>query len=357
MWYWATVGEPISLSIPLHIGYNMLESLYQDAHLFLQKLFAEADTKNLNLQPHWDIDHICYRTESLDRYAELKRGFEKEHALLIESEVNGRPISTFRLSTPIQFKQYKIHLLELPAPKPDKLTQRGFEHIEVVCDQTFDDLKNQFKNFRLKSSGLEKVFNQELEIIFESGSIKFHQLSLASVVQLEKNKPVMGALMDSQVLVLFKKHSPLVAGTFPLGLSVANSDLDIILQATNLKQFKKDILSNYGHLSKFKIDESIVEGMPSLVAQFEWEGVPFELFAQDRPSVQQRSYQHFLIEEKLLKYCGSDFREKVIANRRRGMKTEPAFAEALSIEGDSYTELLSLQLLPLQELQARHVKN
>ncbi len=153
---------------------------------FLNRLFVEVKRNQIEILRTWEIDHLCYRVDSLSRYQELKEEFAKLGDLLIESEVNGRPIATYRLSEPIQFEGWRIDVVELPAPKPLKPTPEGFEHIEVVCDVPFAVLEKKYLHLQIDLSGLKKDFNQEFEIRLKAGSVKFHHISLGSVIETEK---------------------------------------------------------------------------------------------------------------------------------------------------------------------------
>ncbi len=75
----------------------------QQALQFLENLFQQLDQKNVQLEKHWMIDHLCYRTSSLEQYSELKNNFASFAELLIESDVNGRPIATYKFSKSIQW--------------------------------------------------------------------------------------------------------------------------------------------------------------------------------------------------------------------------------------------------------------
>lgn len=66
--------------------------------------------------------------------------------------------------------------------------------------------------------------------------------------------------------------------------------------------------------------------------------------------MRQRGYLHFLIEERLLKLGSKPFVNRIQQLRHRGLKTEPAFAAALHLEGDPYVELLKLQTLDEETL-------
>lgn len=165
------------------------EVLTKQAISFLEKAFSGLDENNFIIEPTWQIDHLCYRTTSEENYIAINSHIAKFASLLIESDVNGRMISTFKLTTPIIFRNWKIDLIEVPAPKKGKIVAEGFEHFEVVCDLSFDEIKNRYRNFKFDDSGLSKELNQELEFPFNGFAVKFHHLSLEAVIKIEKLPP------------------------------------------------------------------------------------------------------------------------------------------------------------------------
>jgi predicted metalloenzyme YecM len=310
---------------------------------FLEKLFLTLDKSHVEIAPHWDIDHLCYRVDSLKRYEELKNSFLSFGKLLIESDVNGRPIATFKLNSSIAFKHWVIDVVELPAPKASKPTKEGFEHIEVVCDLSFMELEEKYKHLKLDLGGLKKDFNQEFEIDLGERNLKFHHMSLESVIRVEENKTIFRALEDSNILRSFKKYTPFIAGTFPLGIHTKNSDVDVLMYAIDLNELEASLKSHYENHEEFECLRSFVDGVETLIVNFNQGHVPFEVFAQNRQVVEQKAYKHFQVEERLLKLGGDLFKETVMGIRMDGTKTEPAIAEALDIEADPYNELLILQ--------------
>jgi predicted metalloenzyme YecM len=318
---------------------------------FLNLLFKEMTEKKFYLEPHWDIDHLCYRVETEKRYLEKKDEFAGFGELLIESQVGGRMISTFKLKVPIEFKDYSIGLIELPAPKPGKTVKEGFEHIEVICDLPFHELKARYSSLQSDESGLKKDFNKELEFNFKSGAVKFHHLSLESVIELEKNETVWITIKDSKVLEVFGKFDPLIAGTFPLGIQVADSDVDLLIQVNEEDFDKLRKLIKQSFKEKVRIGEQRIDALHTMIASFVFNGLRFEVFAQNWPPSLQKAYRHFQAEEKLLKYGGPGFRAQVKSYRAKGHKTEAAFAESLRLSGNPYMELLALQKASLGELK------
>ncbi|MGZ3782404.1 MAG: VOC family protein [Pseudobdellovibrionaceae bacterium] len=97
------------------------EEFYFQANVFLDDLFDRLEKLKINFPHHWDIDHICYRVDSLEQYQECRDTFQQWGNLLIESEVGRRPIATYKLFEPLYIKGRTIGLVELPAPKFGKL--------------------------------------------------------------------------------------------------------------------------------------------------------------------------------------------------------------------------------------------
>ena len=154
---------------------------------FLKVLSSQLIESNIEIKPDWVIDHICYRVSTEDEYTDLKNFFIKKNELLIESTVGGRLISTYKLSKPLNILGQKVSVLELPAPKIGKVTPEGYEHIEIVCSESFEELIKVYGHLKLDKKGMNKDINPELEIELDTCSIKFHHQTLESVIEYEKS--------------------------------------------------------------------------------------------------------------------------------------------------------------------------
>jgi predicted metalloenzyme YecM len=161
------------------------QQINSDALQFLDKIFLHIHKNNIEIKPHWDIDHLCYRVSTEKEYLEYKEWFLSFSDILIESLVGGRLISTFKLHKPIKYKIWLIDLIELPAPKMNKPTKLGFEHIEIVCDEPLELLQKKYAHLNLDTGGMKKNINAELEIIFGEENLKFHNQSLEEVIKIE----------------------------------------------------------------------------------------------------------------------------------------------------------------------------
>lgn len=131
---------------------------------------------------------------------------------------------------------------------------------------------------------------------------------------------------------------PILAGTIPINIQIPSSDLDILCYYTDRSEFKARLSACFSHYEGFSLNE--LQEPKAIVANFRVDDVEIEVFGQDVPTRQQRGYRHLLVEHYLLETHGETFRQEVIALKAQGIKTEPAFAQLLGLEGDPYTELL-----------------
>ena len=315
--------------------------LRSKACTFLDEVFSRLAQNEVEVF-NWSIDHLCYRVETIEKYHDYKRLFYDLGELLVESTINGRPISTFKLYTPLLYKDYLIDLIELPAPKVNTSFHEGFEHFEVVARQPLEQIVSDNPQCTFDFSGLDNDFNKELKLKLGEYQVKFHYQSLESVIRLETNEPVFSALKSSRILEQLKPFSPVVAGTFPLGIYNEQSDLDILVSHSELDKVKRHVLSLYGNCPRFVDELSEVKGVRSYIANFCEDDIPIEIFAQTTASINQTAYRHFQIEEQLLKVGSEVFLSEVKKRRQMGLKTEPAFADVLGFQGCPFEKLLEL---------------
>jgi hypothetical protein len=152
----------------------------------------------------------------------------------------------------------------------------------------------------------------------------------------------MEAVERSGVLGTLSAFGPRVAGTPPLGLDLPGSDIDILCHAPDLHTFAAVLWTAFSDYPDFSMRQWVDAERP-VIASFEAEGWQFEIFGQARPVAEQQGWRHFLVEQRLLGIGGPWLRTAVMAKRREGAKTEPAFAAALNLQGDPYQALLELE--------------
>ena len=137
---------------------------------------------------------------------------------------------------------------------------------------------------------------------------------------------------------------PILVGTIPLGIDIENSDLDIVCQVYDFEEFKQILQDNFSAYRNFKI---INKDKDIIVCNFIENNMEIEIYASNIESDKSNGYRHMIIEYKLLKLYGDQFKEEVIKLKREGLKTEPAFAKMLNLNGDPYEKLLEFEKIIL----------
>lgn len=323
----------------------------KEAKNFLDKVFQTLEQYDSTILTN-EIDHLCYRTSSIENYINTKAFFSELGHLLIESEINGRPIATYKLHAPLIYRNWIIDLIEVPAPKKNRITKEGFEHLEVVIDEDFDSFVERHSQFTFIKDGLKKELNPEIEVEFTDFAIKFHHKSLEHVINIEKNPKITNFLDKSQILRRLAHYSPLISGTLPLNIGIEKSDLDILFQTDDLKKFNTEVTHLFGAMKGFKVKHSLHQNHDSLIISFQHENLAIEFFCQNKSVYKQSANQHFLIEGRLLKLFGEKLRTEILSLKNKGVKTEPAFGKLLSLS-DPYKELIEMNDLTDSQLKEK----
>jgi hypothetical protein len=151
-------------------------------------------------------------------------------------------------------------------------------------------------------------------------------------------------------------YDPVLAGTIPLGIDVATSDLDIICYADDLEMFAAEVRKLYGDYPAFSQWQREIRGEASRVAIFSAGDFTVEIFAQNRPTGEQYAVRHMQVEARLLKIAGDAARQAIRKLKSGGVKTEPAFAAYFKLTGhglsdDPYEALLELETWDDEALQ------
>ena len=149
------------------------------------------------------------------------------------------------------------------------------------------------------------------------------------------------ALAECGVLEVLAPFDPRVAGTPPLGLELPGSDIDVLCFAPDSHRFIDTVWRAFSDTPAFTAKQWVDPPRP-VIASFEVADWRIELYGEAAPVEQQRGWRHFSVERRLLALGGRDFRAAVLAVRRQGIKTEPAFATVLGLSGDPYIAMLDL---------------
>lgn len=157
-----------------------------------------------------------------------------------------------------------------------------------------------------------------------------------------KQKEAYRIIDEIKILELLKNYKPILVGTIPIDIDIPASDLDIICEVHNFDYFEELILLSFGNMEAFRCKKSKVNGAARFVANFKYRNWPVEIFAQAIPATDQNGYKHMMIEYRILKILGETGNILIRDLKKKGLKTEPAFADLLKLSGDAYQLLLEM---------------
>jgi predicted metalloenzyme YecM len=155
-----------------------------DYKSFLNKIFSNLEKAGFGESEFKELDHICYRVETMERYEEVKKGLEEFCSKSTEAEISGRPIFVCRLKEPLKYKHYEIRCLEVSAPRKDMFFQEGLEHAEFITKKKLSEFLEEHKNVNFNMSAYSKEINPELILEFGESAAKFHEQSLLEIRQM-----------------------------------------------------------------------------------------------------------------------------------------------------------------------------
>lgn len=158
-----------------------------DPSIFLQKLIDAVEGDGIPTSA-LVLDHVCYRVETMARYATWKDHLSKNGRLLGEPLIGGRPIATFKLNEPFIFQGRAIDVVELPAPKEGSSYAEGYEHAEFVVGMDPKMFAQRAPRLRWDVSGANKPVNADVRLSYDGFSVKFHERSLEAVIAQEQGK-------------------------------------------------------------------------------------------------------------------------------------------------------------------------
>lgn len=147
-------------------------------------------------------------------------------------------------------------------------------------------------------------------------------------------------LRQTGILSILAAYTPVLAGTVPLDIDTEDSDLDIVCWYRTASDFENIVMENFAGRDNFSINRSQVNGQDTVIASFRSEEFTIEIFGQDRPVQEQEAVRHMLIEHSIIQEQGDAFKLKIRELKKKGLKTEPAFALLLGLDGDPYKALL-----------------
>lgn len=147
-------------------------------------------------------------------------------------------------------------------------------------------------------------------------------------------------LNDNSVMLSLQAYTPILAGTIPININIDGSDLDILCCFDDADEFAASLEASFSQHEGYKLRRKEIGGIPTIISNFFADVFEIEVFGQPIPVTEQNGYRHMIIENRILHLKGEAFRLEIIRLKESGMKTEPAFAKLLGLEGDPYEALL-----------------
>ncbi len=152
------------------------------SNVFLDILFKRIAQKGIEVS-NFELDHICYRVETQEKYESLKQELSSIGELLTESLIGGRKIATFKLLKPITYLDRQIYLIELPSPKKSSWYREGYEHAEFVIESSLEEFQERNKHIEFDTKGIEKSINPDIRLPLGDINAKFHLHNLEYVIK------------------------------------------------------------------------------------------------------------------------------------------------------------------------------
>lgn len=157
----------------------------------------------------------------------------------------------------------------------------------------------------------------------------------------DKQQKVYEVMNKLNIMEDLALYSPVLCGTIPIRIDTLHSDLDIVMEVHNYNAFEQEMRFLYGSYEGFELKKKNIKNTETIKVSFKFEGFEFELFGQPKPVRSQNAYKHMIVEHMLLMQY-PHIRKEVVRLKEQGLKTEPAFAQVLKIDGDPYEELILL---------------
>lgn len=159
---------------------------YED---FIAKVDHELDLLGISKDDVAMVDHLCYRTETMDQYETVKAEFSKISRSIAEVMVQGRPIATFEFSPTLKASGWSVAYVEVPAPKQGNAYKQGIEHAEFVIIGEMDTFRDKYNHIAFNDSTWNDAINPELVVTLTDGTgvIKFHHQSVGAALRIGKS--------------------------------------------------------------------------------------------------------------------------------------------------------------------------
>lgn len=150
---------------------------------FLDKLMQNIADAGIDISALF-MDHIAYQASNDDDYDQLKPDFLEMGIEIKEDMVGGRRVGIFELNQPMIYKDRKIPVIELIAPKADQQVKSAYQHAEFVLPESYQRFMEKYPQIKWNTSSIDQEPYSHLKIDFDDGTTaKFHLLSILDIVK------------------------------------------------------------------------------------------------------------------------------------------------------------------------------
>jgi len=159
----------------------------------------------------------------------------------------------------------------------------------------------------------------------------------------QRQRQAYGCLVSLAILPALQEYSPILVSTVCNDIDIEGSDLDIICEVHDHGRFTEVLTTLYGAREGFALASVPTASLPATVCQFRTPLFEIEVFGQALPVRQQNGYRHMAQTHRVIALGGEGVRRAIRDAKKAGMKTEPAVAALLGLDGDPYQAVLALE--------------
>ncbi len=160
--------------------------LLWDPCVFLDRAFQHLENDKIDVSIY-ELDHICYRVETLEEYSHICEQLLDYGVLLSEAMIQWRPISTYKLASPIAYKGREIYCVEIPSPWAHQKYLTWYEHVEFVIDEDLTDFMFRYNYIVFTTNWIDKKINPDVSVRYsDTMAVKFHNNTLEDVIKYEQ---------------------------------------------------------------------------------------------------------------------------------------------------------------------------
>jgi predicted metalloenzyme YecM len=159
-----------------------LEQLIGNYQAFFSDLLHRLKTAGITITD-MPLSHLLYRVSTLSEYEILRDQLKSFCREFVETQFNGRAVSILILNKPLILEEnFKVSMIELPAPRPDHMYPTGLESIGVIVGDKLSIFINQY-NQLLTGVKNHSEHSQQAFITFSNDkTAKFYDSSLREIV-------------------------------------------------------------------------------------------------------------------------------------------------------------------------------